>query len=487
MSTAEYYDLPTVPASPRLPPPRRYSGRILGLDLARALAIFGMFYAHVGYVSTEEPSSLVAFLTAIPHGRSSILFALLAGISLAILTGRNVPYSGEEMRTARLRVFGRSCMLLVIAGFLAIFNQMILLILASYAAWFVAALPFARWNAKKLLTLAAFTAVTAPTLGIILRWVVGNLGFWGGDANGFLLEVFITGTYWGAVYMAIVLAGMGIGRTNLRLRGNNLALLVVGSALAIIGYGCSWLLTTYAFPYDDVDYSSSSYPSTSSLPDFSQESATTSPINGESDLTSSRDPSVAPGYSGDSGAKFPADSPGSGTWFEPDGGSLWAGNPFPQPREFVTAEPHSGTTFEAVGSGGVALAVVGLCLLIGAREQRSRTLTIALTPAAAVGSMSLTAYSAHVLFLSFKEDWFFTDRWAPFLWLVGSALVLCTLWKLRFRRGPLEWMTWKLSLAVASIDDDVVPQRPANNQGFTSSQGKPEDHGPERHSEHRNQ
>ena len=66
-----------------------------------------MFYAHVGPLPTPERSALIGFLDAIPDGRSSILFAVLAGISVSIITGRNVAHSGEHMRSARLRIFGR--------------------------------------------------------------------------------------------------------------------------------------------------------------------------------------------------------------------------------------------------------------------------------------------------------------------------------------------------------------------------------------------
>ncbi|MDD7963710.1 hypothetical protein PUW80_15315, partial [Microbacterium sp. NE1TT3] len=52
---------------------------------------------------------------------------------------------------------------------------------------------------------------------------------------------------------------------------------------------------------------------------------------------------------------------------------------------------HSGGTAEILGSGGFALAVVALCLLL------SRPLRWALLPLAALGSMPLTAYTVHVV------------------------------------------------------------------------------------------
>ena len=392
--------------------PARFSGRVLGLDLARALAIFGMFYAHVG-VGIED-GQFGQLLTSIPDGRSSILFALLAGVSFSILTGRNIPYIGEEARTARLRIFGRSCMLLVIAGVLAIFNKMVILILASYAGWFVAALPFARWSAKKLFVTAAVLGTVGPTVGIFLNWFFLNLGYWGGDANAFTIEVFITGTYWGALYMAVMLVGMGIGRLDLAWPLLHARLMAIGTILAVVGYGSSWALSTFVFPADT-----------------------------SADLYSSEVADSAP-------AEWPTEEPTLSPWID----DLWMGEPLPPIQTFITAEPHSGTSFEAIGSGGFALIILGLCLAIGHRMERSRILRTALFPLTASGSMALTAYSVHIVVLGLRSDWVMSPSWQPIMWLVGVTLVLCTAWKLLYRRGPLEWVMWKVSLRAASVPEE---------------------------------
>lgn len=67
---------------------RRLNGpaRIAGVDLARGLAVLGMLAAHLlwlGSLSWTEPSTW----GAIVNGRSSILFATLAGVSLGLSTG----------------------------------------------------------------------------------------------------------------------------------------------------------------------------------------------------------------------------------------------------------------------------------------------------------------------------------------------------------------------------------------------------------------
>lgn len=136
-------------------------------------------------------------------------------------------------------------MLLILAGPVVLLGTPITIILAFYAAWFVAALPFASWSPRKLFILAAGTAaLLGPVAVQLFIWFTANLNMWGmGDANGFIVDVFFTGMYPGAVYMAYVFAGMGIGRLNITDRLTQAILALSGTALMIIGYGTSWILT----------------------------------------------------------------------------------------------------------------------------------------------------------------------------------------------------------------------------------------------------
>jgi uncharacterized membrane protein YeiB len=108
--------------------------------------------------------------------------------------------------------------------------------------------------------------------------------------------------------------------------------------------------------------------------------------------------------------------------------------------------PHSGGTFEIIGSGGFALMIVGACLLL------ARPLRWLLIPVAAVGSMPLTAYSAHVISFAVLISpialapglmSFDGTGTSTFFWLacMGTLLVGCTAWALTLGRGPLERFT----------------------------------------------
>ena len=93
------------------------------------------------------------------------------------------------------------------------------------------------------------------------------------------------------------------------------------------------------------------------------------------------------------------------------------------------AAPHSGTTFEIVGSVGVALVVIGVCLII------ADLLPLLTFPLASMGSMALTAYTGSVVAAIFLGD--FEGIWT-WIALMSGTVVLATTWRLLLGKGPLE-------------------------------------------------
>ena len=74
-----------LPGRQTVPSHARTTGRLLGIDLARGLAVFGMYSAHVGPdVTVGGP---VGFLLETARGRSSALFAGSSWSSSPVVPG----------------------------------------------------------------------------------------------------------------------------------------------------------------------------------------------------------------------------------------------------------------------------------------------------------------------------------------------------------------------------------------------------------------
>ena len=214
--------------------------RVPGVDLARGLAILGMFAAHVG-VTSDDFSTGEGWLSLV-HGRSSILFAVIAGVSLALVSGRRTPLTGVPALQARTRILVRAVLLLALAGLLDVLGTPVALILGFYAAYFVLALPFLRWSPPRLAGLALVVAVLGPPVAYWWPEIMLRAELWlPMDGSGALTDFLLTGTYPALVWMAFVLAGLAVLGLCLLL-GSSRAVLRVLAPLAAVG---SMALTVY--------------------------------------------------------------------------------------------------------------------------------------------------------------------------------------------------------------------------------------------------
>jgi uncharacterized membrane protein YeiB len=214
--------------------------RIGGVDVARGVAVLGMMSAHVG-VAGPDLWSTDGWL-GVADGRSAALFAVLAGLSIALLSGRQHPVSGSALGRARVRIGVRGGLLVLLGMFLAALGAPIAVILQSYGLMFALVLPVLRLPRTSLGLLAAAVALGGPGLCFALT---DTLTAAGRPPTG-LLELLIAGYYPAGVWLAYVLAGLAVGRSDLRSAPVRVRLAVVGAALAVVGYGGGVLLTAMA-------------------------------------------------------------------------------------------------------------------------------------------------------------------------------------------------------------------------------------------------
>jgi hypothetical protein len=376
-------------------------GRVVGADIARGIAVLGMFTAHVGVTSTDV-DTLEGWL-GLAHGRSSILFATVAGLSLALVTGGTEPFTGAALRTARSRILVRAVLLLALAAVLDLFGTRVLLILGFYAAYFVLALPFLRLPPARLAATALVIAVIGPLLVYYGPEALVRAGLRAPhDGSGAATDFLLTGHYPALVWMAYVLAGLAVGRCDLRSPILHLGLVAGGFTLATVSSIGSAILVA----------------------DAGGETA----VEGQIAVTTAENIVPPP------------------TWSDP----------WPSPAGLYLEGPHHDTMFEALGSGGFALGVLGLCLLVGSvvtggsaargagrlAQLVRRVLLVAVTPLAAVGALALTVYSVQIVTIWWwtRTHWDLLDPATnePLGWMVLITLAVATLWRALLGRGPLE-------------------------------------------------
>ncbi|GAT75022.1 hypothetical protein MHM582_3531 [Microbacterium sp. HM58-2] len=353
--------------------------RVLGLDVARGLAILGMAGAHIGETEAFAWADPATW-TDLVHGRSSILFAVLAGVSIVLMTGRSSLPERERLPGIRLNLLGRGAMIFVIGLALEMLNTPIAVILTLYGLLYVAVIPFLRWRPWQLLVAAGTLAVAGPAL-LALVTAVAMQPF--GAGIGFVLY----GSYPITVWMAFVFAGMALGRLRVDSIRTAWWALATGLVLAVTGYGLGAIVPSRAV-------------------------AEAEPARGWEDY------------------------PRALAEADPLGAALSA---------FLAVEPHSGGTAEILGSGGFALAMIALCLLL------SRPLRWAVLPLGALGSMPLSAYSLHVTTVALLggPGGFFQSNafWAA---TAIGLLLIATLWSMFAGRGPLERLVGWAAQAMAA-------------------------------------
>jgi uncharacterized membrane protein YeiB len=367
-------------------------GRLVGVDLARALAVFGMYTVHIGppLSTLDGVDSWVRYLA---DGHSSVLFATLAGFSLMLIAGRRTPKTGLAGRQAKARIAIRAVILLALGTAMTmIYGDVV--ILAFYGVYFLLALPLVRLRARTLASIAAALALITPQLAFALKSLLTEPIQQSINAYDPLdqlsgvgvLDLLLTGFYPTITWMPFVIAGMALGRLDLSAATVQRRLAALGAILTVAAYGMSLLLA------------------------------------GKDGLKSMAEDGPSSGGSG----SVPLDS-GS---FEPE---LSASS-------LLTAGPHSGTTFDIIGSVGIAILVIVGATVAMDRLPRLRRLA---TPVIAVGSMSLTVYVGHFVVqsvLSMPTGASTQQSWVPLLMFILGAIVFAVIWSRFFRRGPLEYL-----------------------------------------------
>ncbi|MEV7663925.1 heparan-alpha-glucosaminide N-acetyltransferase domain-containing protein [Paenarthrobacter sp. NPDC089316] len=392
--------------SQEMAPPRKAPGhrtgpsRLTGIDAARGAALLGMMATHLLPTFGPAPHWEPTMVGLVFSGRSAALFAVLAGIGLALATGKQEPRSGAELWSARGGVAMRALVIAVVGLALGGLEVNVAVILVHYALLFLCILPFLGLQLKTLIFWAVGWLVASPVLAYLTRPLLldenpplqlGHNPGWEdlGTPTRLLADLFFTGYYPVCQWISYLLVGLVIGRLALTKAKVQLMLLSVGIVVASVAKVVG-VLAMEAW-------------------------------GGRAAL------SVLPGTRG-----YPLESmlQVNLTGLQQVDSWWW----------LATAAPHAGTTLDLLHTSGVAAGVVGFFLVLGRLAERIRVnfLMVLSGP----GAMTLSLYSAHVWVVSG-----FTNQPLPAAWTNEGmywAQALCAIgigvcFALLRRRGPLEW------------------------------------------------
>jgi hypothetical protein len=205
--------------------------RLFGVDAARGLALLGMFVAHTLFVGGEK----------IVDGRSAILFATVAGVSLGLLSGRTRTPVGVLRVPPRLVIMTRGVVLVVLGVALTVVvNPPIAVILDYYGFGFLVLLAVLFLPRAALGGIALLLAFVAPP---VVSLITGAVRF---EQVPEPVQLFARWLFYGEypmfVWFAFLLAGLILGRTDLRNRLNSGLAIVAGLLSAVLGYGAAYLI-----------------------------------------------------------------------------------------------------------------------------------------------------------------------------------------------------------------------------------------------------
>ncbi len=373
------------------------SPRVVGVDVARCLALLGMMATHVlpGVVDGEVPLA-----QQVASGRASALFAVLAGVSLTFVSGERGPLRGRPWAAMLAGTAVRAALLALVGLLLGELGSGIAVILVYYAVLFVVCVPFLALSTPWLVGVGIGWVAVAPQLSHLLRDRLATTSYdvptFGSltDPVELARDLLLTGYYPAFTWVAYVVVGIAIGRLDLRAGRTVGMLAVLGTAAVGLGWAVSELLLA--------------------RPDVR--------------------PALIRSFSG---AGWQGDLSTTLTH------GLYGVTPTESAWWLAVRAPHTGTSPDLLMTIGSALLVLAGCLLLGRWVPRLSAIVFG------AGAMTLTLYTLHVVLRT--EGAWDGDGTGTFLGQALLVLAIGAVYRWAGRRGPLEFFVGEVSSGVRRL------------------------------------
>lgn len=395
--------------------------RLVGIDLARFLAIVGMMCAHL--LPRPGMPGHEAGIDALVDGNASTLFAVIGGISVVLASRRYLERGAYA--AAAWAMAARGVLVILLGATLAMAPMSVVIVLVYFGVAMLGTIPFLRMPPRWLLGSAALLALAGQLVNAPLRASLEVVGEGGGlawtefaDPLLALRSVLVTGTYPVITWLVYLLVGMAFARLLLAARRVDRAARRFLLGAGLIGLGLAVL----------------SVAGSRLVFEFWGRAAALRAAPG-------LDPELVDDMARQQGYGAPA----TADWW-------W----------MLGAAPHTGTLLDIARGVGIALLVIAVLLAFD--RWAPRWLLAALRPVSAAGAAPLTVYTVHVLGVALSTSlvvllgpttlsgipWWYLS--AQLLGIhVAVALAIGAALAVLGRRGPLEALVGAVSTAAARL------------------------------------
>jgi len=193
--------------------------RIIGIDVARAVAVIGMIVVNFKVVFGEKGDSWLKIIAYLFEGKAAATFVVLAGIALVLNNNKSIQEKKQaKLKSAQKGIIKRAIFLFFVGlSYIWIWPADIL---HFYGVYMLITLPFLKQNSRKIIFGIIALTFLFPILLLFIDyekgWNFTNLeyiDFW--TFEGFFRNLFFNGFHPVIPWTAFMLAGLWLGKQNL--------------------------------------------------------------------------------------------------------------------------------------------------------------------------------------------------------------------------------------------------------------------------------
>lgn len=193
--------------------------RIIGIDVARALAIIGMIIVNFKIAFGDSGNPIIKSIIKLLEGKAAATFVVLAGIGLAFMSKSALNKNNvAKIRSTKIRILKRAIFLFVVGLlYIPIWEADIL---HFYGVYMLVVLLVLTYSNRTILATAFFLIFLYPVLMLIwdydINWDYSSFSysnFW--TFRGFITNLFFNGFHPVIPWSSFMLVGLWFGRQDL--------------------------------------------------------------------------------------------------------------------------------------------------------------------------------------------------------------------------------------------------------------------------------